>query len=100
MQQGLDDLQQQADELIEAGQNVFDALSNAYQDPSERSAVSDCLFVSGPLCKSIRYINGFISVYAPIGLSLPTPILFVVVNTETGETLVGTPAFIPAANDP
>ncbi len=99
-EQGLDDLQKQADELYDAGQNVFNALSNAYQDPSERSAVSDCLFISGPLCKSIRYINGFISVYEPLGLNLPTPILFVAVNMETGETLVGTPAFIPAGNDP
>lgn len=98
MQDGLDEMQDAMDELHEAGNNFQQALNRVYQDPHERSAVSDCLFVSGPLCRSIQYSNGFKTVYQSFGLDLAVPILFVVVNSETGFTLIGTPVFIPGGD--
>ncbi|WP_129779573.1 Ig-like domain-containing protein [Peristeroidobacter soli] len=86
---------EQVDAATSAGQRISEELENVYQTPSPHSAVSECLFEPGPLCSSITYTNGFHSVYQSLGLNLPTPILFVVVNQETGEVLVGSPAFLP-----
>jgi beta-lactam-binding protein with PASTA domain len=86
---------EQVDAATSAGQRISEELQNVYQTPSPHSAVSECLFEPGPLCSSITYANGFHSVYQSLGLNLPTPILFVVVNQETGEVLVGSPAFLP-----
>ena len=86
---------EQVDAAQSAGQRISEELENVYQTPSPHAAVSECLFESGPLCSSITYANGFHSVYQSLGLNLPTPILFVVVNQQTGEVLVGSPAFLP-----
>jgi hypothetical protein len=81
--------------LLSAAERIRRELAGVYQTPRPRAPVSDCLFESGPRCRSIQYPNGFRSVYASLGLNLPSPILFVVVNNLTGETAVGSPAFIP-----
>lgn len=86
---------EQVDAAQSAGQRISEELENVYQTPSPHAAVSECLFEPGPLCSSITYVNGFHSVYQSLGLNLPTPILFVVVNQETGAVLVGSPAFLP-----
>lgn len=92
---GLDDLEQPIEDALEAAQNLAEAVRNTYQDPRPGSEVSDCLFELGPLCRSIQYANGFKSVYKTLALNLPAPILFLVVNTETGATLIARPNFVP-----
>ncbi|MEJ0087509.1 MAG: Ig-like domain-containing protein [Pseudomonadota bacterium] len=85
----------QLDGLTDAEQRIREELENVYQTPSPHAAVTECLFEPGPLCASIEYANGFHSVYRSLGLNLPTPVLFVVVDQETGAVLVGSPAFLP-----
>ncbi|MBL8267484.1 Ig-like domain-containing protein [Steroidobacter sp.] len=86
---------EEVDAAQSAGQRISEELQNVFQTPSPHAAVSECLFEPGPLCSAITYESGFRSVYQSLGLNLPTPILFVVVNQETGEVLVGSPAFLP-----
>ena len=85
----------QVHELEDATQRIRDELDNVYQTPARRAEVSECLIDPGPLCASISYADGFNSVYQSLGLNLPTPILFVVVNQETGQVVVGSPVFLP-----
>ena len=68
---------------------------NMYQSPHPLAEVSECVFESGPACRSIQYRSGFATVYVPKSLSLPSAVAFIVVNTTTGEVAVGTPAFFP-----
>jgi beta-lactam-binding protein with PASTA domain len=99
MHDGLEDFydksKEQVNALQDAAQRIRDELENVYQTPSRHAEVSDCLFEPGPLCASIGYENGFHSVYQSLGLNLPTPVLFVVVNQETGAVVVGSPVFLP-----
>lgn len=75
--------------------SLITAYQNLYQSPHPLAEVSDCVFESGPACRSIQYRSGFATTYTPKKLSLPSPIVFLVVNTTTGEVAVGTPAFFP-----
>jgi hypothetical protein len=101
IEDGLQELYDKAKEqegiLQTAAERIRRELAAVYQTPKPRAAVSDCLFESGPLCRSVQYRLGFRSVYASLGLNLPQPILFVVVNNITGATLVGSPIFLPRA---
>lgn len=87
--------QQFDDSVTNKVDSLITAYQNLYQSPHPLAEVSDCVFESGPACRSIQYRSGFATTYTPKKLSLPSPIVFLVVNTTTGEVAVGTPAFFP-----
>ena len=79
--QGLQDFHkkasEQVDNLVSAAERIQRELANVYQTPSAAAQVTDCLFPTGPLCRSVQYADGFTSVYGSLGLDLATPVLFV-----------------------
>ena len=90
-----DEADKQLDLAITGAPQVVEVFQNVYQSPSPIAEVSDCIFESGPLCRSIQYRSGFRTTYKPLVLSLPSPVAFISVNTTTGEVLVTAANFFP-----
>jgi hypothetical protein len=90
--------------LKDSTQKLADTIEKSFQSTDEDA--EDCLFSSGEDCTQLLFSDGFDSVYhysGPSGGSglggLPVPILFIVRNNVSGQLAIGTPVFLPTAEE-